>query len=74
MNNTDRSPEHDEVEYIGAPTEYADAQEAPEWLQMLVKALVAIPAGLAALTGLQLILLAVLFACIVACVLFTSIV
>ena len=68
----DRSPDHDEVEYVGVPTEYADAQEAPEWLQLLVKALVAIPAGLAALTGIQLILLAVLFVCIMACVFFAA--
>ncbi|GEM_PF-2126678 len=56
--------EEQEVEYVGAPTEYADAQEMPGWVQTLVKVLWAAPTALAALSVIELALFGSLLACI----------
>lgn len=41
--------------YVGAPTEFADAQEMPGWVQRGIKVIVALPALIAALSVLELI-------------------
>ncbi|WP_119072520.1 hypothetical protein [Aggregatilinea lenta] len=46
----------DETAYVGAPTEYADSQEMPDWVQSGVKVLVAIPALIATLSVIELVL------------------
>ncbi|HEX3054040.1 MAG TPA: hypothetical protein VHP83_25525 [Aggregatilineaceae bacterium] len=54
----------EEVEYVGAPTEYADAEEMPGWIQTLVKVLWAAPTALAALSVIELALFGSMLACI----------
>lgn len=54
----------DETEYVGAPTEFADAQEMPDWAQTLAKVVYALPAALTALSVIQITVLVVLVACI----------
>lgn len=55
------SPE--EVEYVGAPTEYADAEEMPDWVQTGAKVVYALPVALAALSAIQVALLVVFLVC-----------
>lgn len=66
----DRTPssaplsQSDETEYVGAPTEFADAQEAPGWVQDLVRVVVALPAAITALTAIELTLITALVICL----------
>ena len=60
------TPDQDDaVEYVGAPTEFADAEEVPNWVANIVKAIVFIPSLLAVLSAVELVLLVVglLLAC-----------
>ena len=62
----DETPDqNDAVEYVGAPTEFADAEEVPTWVANLVKAIVFIPSLFAVLSAVELVLLVVglLLAC-----------
>jgi hypothetical protein len=52
--------------YVGAPAEYARAEEVPDWVATLVKILVALPMFLAALTVFELILVILLAVCVAA--------
>jgi hypothetical protein len=56
--------EPEEVEYVGAPTEYADAEEVPDWVATGTKAVFAIPTVIAALSTLGLVLLVVFLGCV----------
>jgi len=58
----------DEVEYFGAPTEYADVQEAPEWVVTATKILFFLPGALVTATTIPLIVLGLLLVCLFACV------
>ncbi len=62
----DETPEGDALEYVGAPTEFADADEVPSWLANLVKAIVFIPSLFAVFSTVELILVVVglLVACL----------
>jgi hypothetical protein len=65
MHETEPQPTRpEEVEYVGAPTEYADAEEVPDWVATGAKAVVAIPAVLAALSVIQVALLVAFLVCI----------
>lgn len=66
--NTDPGREDQQADCVGAPTEYADAAEAPRWVQAVVKAAAFLPGMLTAFGVLQLVLvvLAVLVACLIA--------
>ncbi len=62
----DETPDQDEVvEYVGAPTEFADAEEVPNWVANIVKAIVFIPSLFVVLSAVELVLLVVglLLAC-----------
>jgi len=66
----DRPPTHaDDTEYVGAPTEYADAAEAPEWVATAAKALFFLPGALLTATALPIIAGALLLGLCLACAL-----
>ncbi len=72
----DQTPDQsDAIEYVGAPTEFADAEEVPGWLANIVKAIVFIPSLIAVLSTVELILvvvgLVVMCLCLVGVSLFT---
>ena len=56
----DETPDQDdEVEYVGAPTEFADAEEVPSWVANIVKAIVFIPSLFAVLSVVELVFVVV---------------
>ena len=56
----DETPDQSsEVEYVGAPTEFADAEEVPGWVANIVKAIVFIPSLFAVLSAVELVLIVV---------------
>lgn len=65
MHDQPTGPEQqdDEVEYVGAPTEFADAEEVPEWVANVAKILFFLPSALVTATTIPFLLLAILFAC-----------
>ncbi|MBN1564346.1 MAG: hypothetical protein JXA10_10940 [Anaerolineae bacterium] len=48
--------DQDEIEYVGAPTEYADAEEVPEWVANIAKILFFLPAAFVTATTIPIIL------------------
>ena len=60
----DGKPKHDQPEdepfYVGAPTEFADAEEMPGCVQNAIKVIVAVPALIAALSIFELIAVSVI--------------
>lgn len=56
-----------ELEYVGAPSEFADAQEVPEWVATAAKVLFFLPAALITTTTLSLMLILGVMACLVLC-------
>ncbi len=66
--DTDPDRDAQQADFVGSPSEYADAAEAPRWVQAMVKAVAFLPGVLAAFGVLQLVLvvLAVLVACLIA--------
>ncbi|MBN1451420.1 MAG: hypothetical protein JW963_10430 [Anaerolineales bacterium] len=71
MSEPEQHSEQGQPDYVGAPTEYANAQEVPGWVATLVKALATLPVGLSALTLIQLGLVILILACVVLFVLLT---
>jgi len=67
MSTGNQPSKNDEIEYVGAPTEFADAEEVPDWVAPLAKLIVAVPALLATLSMVQLVLIGVVLVCL-ACV------
>lgn len=61
----DADPHGDPPETIGSPAEYADAAEAPQWLQTVVKAVACLPAALS-MVSIALVVLTILVVCLVA--------
>lgn len=64
------SDPEDETGYVGAPTEFADADEVPEWVANVAKVLFFLPAAFVTATTIPLILGGLLFGlclCLVAC-------
>lgn len=49
----------EEIEYVGAPTEFADAVEMPEWVQTLTKLFFFLPAAVVAASAIPLLLIVV---------------
>lgn len=62
---SDADPHGEPPETFGSPTEYADAAEAPQWLQTVVKAVVCLPAALS-MVSIALVVLTILVVCLVA--------
>lgn len=46
----------DDIEYVGAPTEFADAVEVPEWVATLTKVLFFLPAAFVTAAAVPLLL------------------
>lgn len=63
VNGADQDSQHEEIEYVGAPTEFAEAQEAPEWVTMAAKLLFFLPAALVTATTIPIILIGMLLMC-----------
>ncbi len=61
---TERDPEQDNTFYVGAPTEYADVEEMPGWVQNAVRVIAAMPALLTTLGAIEIGLLMVLCVCL----------
>lgn len=55
----------DEVEYVGAPTEFADADEVPEWVANIAKVLFFVPSALITATTVPFLVLGFVLACCV---------
>ncbi len=71
----DKTPDQsDEAEYVGAPTEFADAEEVPGWMANIVKAIVFIPSLFAVLSAVELVLVLVGLLVVCLCVVGVSIV
>ena len=68
----DQDPQHLDIEYVGAPTEFADAQEVPEWVTLAAKLLFFLPGALVTATTIPIIVLSVLLACCVLLVVLVS--
>lgn len=64
----DESPAQPDLEFVGAPTEYADAQEAPEWVQLAAKALFFLPAAVVTATTIPIIVIGMLLVFMAACI------
>jgi hypothetical protein len=58
IDNTPDS-DQDEIEYVGAPTEYADAEEVPEWVANVAKILFFLPAAFLTATTIPIILIGI---------------
>ena len=62
----DQSPEAEknkrDVEYVGAPTEFADAEEVPEWVADIAKILFFIPSVLITATTIPFLLVGIVMA------------
>jgi hypothetical protein len=69
---SDQDPEHQDIEYVGAPTEFADAQEVPEWVSLAAKILFFLPGALVTATTIPIIILSILLVCCVLLVLLVS--
>lgn len=52
-----------EIEYVGAPTEFADAAEVPPWVATAAKVLFFLPAALVTATTIPIIMIGVLLVC-----------
>jgi hypothetical protein len=63
MNDNNPNAEQDEDEYVGAPTEYADADEVPEWVANVAKILFFLPAAFVTATTIPIILIGVVVMC-----------
>lgn len=61
----DADPHGEPPEIFGSPAEYADAAEAPQWLQTVVKAVACLPAALS-MVSIALVVLTILVVCLVA--------
>jgi hypothetical protein len=63
MNDPNHEPE--EIEYVGAPTEFADAQEVPEWVANIAKILFFLPTAFVTATTIPIILMGMVLVCCV---------
>ena len=53
----------DELEYVGAPTEFADVEEAPEWVANIAKVLFFLPSALLTASTIPFMLLGLILTC-----------
>ncbi len=65
MHDQPNGPEQhdDEIEYVGAPTEFANADEVPEWVANVAKVLFFLPSALITTSTIPFLFLAIIFAC-----------
>jgi hypothetical protein len=57
--------EQEEIEYVGAPTEFADAQEVPAWVANAAKILFFLPTAFVTATTIPFIMLGIVLVCCV---------
>ncbi len=64
---SDSRPESDQekVEYVGAPVEFANAQEMPEWVSAAARLLLFLPAALATATTIPILVIGFCLVCLV---------
>jgi hypothetical protein len=70
MGEANHDPDRDDMGYVGAPTEFADAQEVPEWVATAAKALFFLPTAFVTATTIPIVLGAILL--LACCVIFTA--
>lgn len=58
-----QQPDEREIEYVGAPREFAEAAEAPEWVQVAAKVLFFLPAALVTATTIPIIVITLALVC-----------
>lgn len=68
MIDNNPNSDQDEIEYVGAPTEYADAEEVPEWVSNIAKILFFLPAAFVTATTIPMIIIGIVIVC---CLLFS---
>jgi hypothetical protein len=61
MSDASHPPDDD---YVGAPTEFADAQEVPRWVGAMARLLFFLPAACVTATTIPLILLGLCLVCV----------
>jgi hypothetical protein len=61
MSQSHREP--DDIEYVGAPTEFADADEVPEWVATAAKILFFLPTAFLTATTIPIIMFAITLLC-----------
>ncbi len=61
------------IEYVGAPSEFAEAAEAPEWVQTAAKALFFLPAALVTATTIPIIVITLALLCAACLCVFASV-
>jgi hypothetical protein len=68
IDNTPNS-DQDEIEYVGSPTEFADAEEVPEWVANIAKILFFLPAAFITATTIPIILfgIVIVFCLVLSC-------
>jgi hypothetical protein len=64
MTDGTNESETPQIEYVGAPTEFADAQEVPEWVETFAKILVFLPAAMITATTIPIILIGMALVCL----------
>jgi len=58
-----QQPDEHEIEYVGAPREFAEAAEAPQWVQVAAKVLFFLPAALVTATTIPIIVITLALLC-----------
>jgi hypothetical protein len=57
----------DDTEFVGAPTEYADVDEVPEWVSNVARILFFLPAAFVTATTIPIILMGIGLLCLLLC-------
>ena len=58
-----KHPDEHATEFVGAPTEFADSAEVPQWVATAAKALFFLPAALVTATTIPIIVIGILLLC-----------
>jgi hypothetical protein len=67
-----QQPEEQPIEYVGAPSEFAEAAEAPQWVQTAAKVLFFLPAALVTATTIPIIVITLALLCAACLCVFAS--
>lgn len=65
MNARQPESDQDKVEYVGAPVEFANAQEMPEWVSAFARLLFFLPAAFVTATTIPILVIGFCLACVV---------
>ncbi|MBI5959545.1 MAG: hypothetical protein HY866_12465 [Chloroflexi bacterium] len=64
MNDSGQESKPPEIEFVGAPTQFADAQEVPEWVANIAKLIIFLPAAWVTATTIPIIVFSILGVCL----------